>query len=94
MANAINSLTFGSNTYTFTLPFASCSTAAGTAAKVVTVPNFSLESGARICIKFTVTNSAASPTLNINSTGAKAIMYRGSAITAGYLAANRIYEFV
>jgi hypothetical protein len=41
-----------------------------------------------------VTNTAANPTLNVNSTGAKAIMYRGSAITAGYLAANRVYEFV
>jgi hypothetical protein len=41
-----------------------------------------------------VTNTAANPTLNVNSTGAKAIYYRGAAISAGYLAANRTYEFV
>lgn len=74
--------------------FAECSTAAATAAKVVTLSGFSLATGARITVKFTVTNTAASPTLNVNSTGAKAIMYRGSAISAGYLAANRVYEFV
>jgi hypothetical protein len=31
--------------------------------------------------------------LNVNSTGAKPIYYRGAAITAGYLAAKRVYEF-
>lgn len=50
--------------------------------------------GARVTVKFTVTNTAASPTLNVNGTGAKAIKYRGSTISAGYLAANRVYEFV
>ena len=50
---------------------------------------FTLATGAKICVKFTVTNTASSPTLNVNSTGAKAIYYRGAAITAGYLAANR-----
>ena len=97
MANAINSLKLGSGTYVFTTPYATCGTAAATAAKVAaTTPgsNFSLETGARITVKFTVTNTAANPTLNVNSTGAKAIYYRGSAISAGYLAANRTYEFV
>lgn len=74
--------------------YAECSTAAGTAAKVVTLSGFSLATGARITVKFTVTNTAGSPTLNVNSTGAKTIMYRGSAISAGYLAANRVYEFI
>ena len=97
MANVINSLKLGSGTYVFTTPYATCDTAAATAAKVAaTTPgsNFSLETGARITVKFTVTNTAANPTLNVNSTGAKAIYYRGSAISAGYLAANRTYEFV
>lgn len=94
MANAINSLNFGNNTYTFTLPYGSCSTAAGTAAKVVTVDNFSLETSARVAVKFTVTNTAGSPTLNVNSTGAKAIYYNGAAITAGYIKANKVYEFI
>lgn len=74
--------------------YAECSTAAATAAKVVTLSGFVLAAGARITVKFTVTNTASSPTLNVNSTGAKSIMYRGSAISAGYLAANRVYEFI
>ena len=94
MANAINSLNYGNNTYTFTLPYGSCSTAAATAAKTVTVDNFSLETGARVAVKFKVTNTAASPTLNVNSTGAKAIYYNGAAITAGYLKINKVYEFI
>lgn len=71
-----------------------CSTAAGTAAKTVAVTGFNLVTGARVTVKFTVTNTAASPTLNVNGTGAKAIKYRGSTISTGYLAANRVYEFV
>jgi hypothetical protein len=95
MANsAINSLKYGDNTYIFTIPYGSCSTAAGTAAKAVTVDNFSLETGAKVAVKFTVTNTAANPTLNINSTGAKAIYYNGAAITAGYLKASKVYEFI
>lgn len=94
MANVIDSLNYGNNVYPFTLPYGSCSTAAATAAKAVTVSNFSLETGARIAVKFTVTNTASSPTLNVNSTGAKAIYYKGAAITAGYLAANKTYEFI
>ena len=74
--------------------YGECSTAAATAAKVVTCAAFTLAAGSRVIVKFTVTNTAASPTLNVNSTGAKAIQYRGAAITAGYLAANRTYEFV
>ena len=74
--------------------FGTCSTAAGTAAKVVSCTGFTLATGAVITVKFSATNTAANPTLNVNSTGAKAIMYRGSAISAGYLAANRVYTFV
>ena len=74
--------------------FGKCSTAAATAAKVVSCTGFTLVTGAKITVQFTVTNTAASPTLNVNSTGAKAIVYRNSAIAASYLAANRVYEFV
>lgn len=73
--------------------YGTCSTAAATAAKVVSCSNFALITGAEITVKFTTTNTAANPTLNVNSTGAKAIYYRGSAISAGYLAANRTYTF-
>ena len=74
--------------------FATCSTAAATQAKTASVTGFNLVTGAKVTIKFTVTNTAANPTLNVNGTGAKAIKYRGSAISTGYLAANRVYEFV
>ena len=69
-------------------------TAAATAAKTVALAGFALATGARVLVKFTVTNSAANPTLDVNGTGAKPIQYRGAAIAAGTLAANRTYEFV
>lgn len=96
MANkTICALTYG-DTHVFTLPYGSCSTAAATVEKTVAVQDgkFSLETGARVLVKFTVTNTAASPTLNVSSTGAKPIFYKNAAISAGYLAANKIYEFV
>lgn len=74
--------------------YGTCDTVASTAAKTVSLSNYSLSTGSRIVVKFTVTNTAANPTLNVNNTGAKPIVYRGSAISAGYLAANRVYEFV
>lgn len=74
--------------------FGVCSTDAATVAKVVDCAYFTLETGARIIVQFANTNSASNPTLNVNGTGAKAIYYRGAAITAGHLAAGRVYEFV
>lgn len=73
--------------------YGTCSTAAGTAAKTVACTGFTLATGSEITVKFTVTNTASSPTLNVNSTGAKAIYYNGAAITAGYLKANKTYTF-
>lgn len=73
--------------------YGTCSTDAATAAKAVACTGFKLAVGAEIAVRFTVTNAAASPTLNVNSTGAKPIYYRGAAIPAGYLAANRTYTF-
>ena len=74
--------------------YGACSTAAGTAAKVVSIPGFVLDTGAEVTVRFTVTNKAANPTLNVNNTGDKAIQYRNAAISAGYLVANRTYRFV
>ena len=73
--------------------YGSCSTVAATAAKVVACTGFALATGSEMTVKFTVTNTAANPTLNVNGTGAKPIYYRGAAIAAGYLAANRTYIF-
>lgn len=74
--------------------YAVCSTAAGTAAKTVTIPGFRLFAGAVAYIKFSVKNTAANPTLNISGTGAKAIWYQGAAISSSYLNANRTYAFI
>ena len=74
--------------------YGTCSTAAATATKVVACTGFTLVTGATIRVKFTVTNTAANPMLNVNSTGAKIIYYSGAAISASYLTENRTYEFV
>lgn len=59
--------------------YAVCSTAAATAAKAVTVDNtFELVVGAQVTIRFTYANSASSPTLNVNGTGAKPIYRYGT----------------
>lgn len=58
--------------------YGTCSTAAGTAAKVATVSGFSLYAGATVSIKFTYANTASAPTLNVSGTGAKQILTNGS----------------
>lgn len=58
--------------------YGECSTAADTVAKTVTVPNFKLETGAMVIVKFTNANSIASPTLNVSGTGAKPIYRYGT----------------
>lgn len=50
-----------------------CSTAIGTPAKTIAITGFTLFPGVTVKVMFTKGNSAASPTLNVNSTGAKAI---------------------
>jgi len=56
-----------------------CSTAAATAAKVVTLSDFdTLLTGVTIHVKFIYSNTAASPTLNVNSTGDIAIYAYGT----------------
>ena len=70
-----------------------CSTAATTAAKTVDCAGFTLITGAEITVKFTVSNNATKPTLNVNGEGARPIFYRGNPIATGYLAAGRVYTF-
>lgn len=91
-SRAINGILFDGSTNI--INYCTCSTAAATAAKVVSLTGFTLATGSKVLVKFTVTNTASNPTLNVNNTGAKAIYYRGSAISAGYLGANTVYEFV
>ena len=65
--------------------YGTCATAAATAAKVVTCSGFVLETGATIAVKFTYYNTGASPTLNVNSTGAIAIKQYGSTAASTYM---------
>lgn len=79
-----------------------CTTAAATAAKVVTVgadQDFKLTVGALVMVKFTISNSASSVTLNVNSTGAKSIYYNNALYTGtsttvcGYANAHLVYMY-
>lgn len=90
-ARSINGMLFDGNADRTN--YAVCSTAAATAAKTAACTGFELLTGAEITVFFTTTNTAANPTLNVNNTGAKPVYYRGAAIAAGYLAANRVYTF-
>ena len=55
-----------------------CDTAAGTAAKTISASGYVLTNGGCIRIKMTNANTANNVTLNINSTGAKALYYDGA----------------
>ena len=59
-----------------------CDTAAGTAAKTVAATSYALTNGGCIRIKMTNVNTANNVTLNINSTGAKALYYDGEQASA------------
>ena len=62
--------------------YGTCATEASTAAKVVSnINGFSLTSGVTIHVTFTYANSATSPTLNVNSTGAKSIILNNDNIS-------------
>lgn len=62
--------------------YCTCYTASDTANKTVTVTGFVLVTGARVTVKFSNSNTALYPTLNVHNgsdyTGAKAIKYRGN----------------
>ena len=65
--------------------YGTCSTAAATVAKEVSITTgtFSLEAGATVRVKFANANTASTPTLNVNGTGAKNIYSQGTQITTG-----------
>lgn len=67
--------------------YAECTTDDTTAAKVATITpatTFLLSTGATVAVHFTYTNTATTPTLNVNSTGAVSIYAGGTAMTAEY----------
>lgn len=64
--------------------YGTCSTAAATAAKVVTLSNavgWSLVPGVIVGIKFTYTNTVTNVTLNVNGSGAKSIYFANAVYT-------------
>ena len=61
--------------------YGTCSSDSVTVNKVATLPNFILNNGARVAIKFTNANTANAPTLNINGTGDKNIYHNNQPLT-------------
>lgn len=75
-----NNLTVSSSGGGQDVRYGVCSTAAGTVAKTVTVTPAltSLDTGSVIFVKFSNSNTATSPTLNVNGLGAKSIRRYGT----------------
>lgn len=78
----------------------SCSTASATAAKVVTLADFDIDSGISgqtILVTFSNENTADAPTLNVNGTGAKSIANEAGVVTSAtnpfYVPADATVEF-
>lgn len=69
--------------------WATCNTAAATVAKVVSLSGFKLVAGAVILVKFDYA-CCGNATLNVNSTGAKAIHYKGKAIVEGIICQGEV----
>lgn len=73
---------------------ATCSTAAATAAKTVSISNFTLVTGRTVNVLFDNVNTAVTPTLNVSGTGAKPITLYGVAPEVGQLAQGQVYTMI
>ena len=71
--------------------YALCNTASDVVEKATDIMGFVLTPGARIHIKFLNTNTAETPKLNINKTGAQNIDFNNK---LPYLIAGNIYTFI
>lgn len=75
--------------------YTTCSTAAATVAKTASLSSYGLSTGGIVSVLFTNGNTASSPTLNVNSKGAKPIYWRGAALTnTKLIKANDIVSFI
>lgn len=74
--------------------YGTCSTASKTKNKTCSITNFSLVTGAKITVQFTYGIEVDNATLNVNSTGAKPIYYKGSSLKADLVPANTVLELV
>ena len=70
--------------------YGNCETAATTIAKTVAISNFVLLKNGIVSVFFKYANQAAGATLNVNSTGAKAIKVNGQAVQPGLIKAQTI----
>lgn len=73
--------------------YAVCGTAAGTQAKAVTIDvsgTVTRFAGMGVTVKFTYGNTAANPTLNVNSTGAAPILLGGTPAGSGAWGAGQV----
>lgn len=94
---AIDNISYNNLADTPIIPvYAICSTAASTIAKAATTSeNFTLTAGATVHVRFTYSNSASAPTLNVNGTGAIAIKQYGTTAPQTYSwYAGSVVEFV
>lgn len=79
--------------------FGVCETGAATVEKEVSISGFKLKTGARVIVKFDNGNSVATPTLNVNKTGAKDIIRPdgdGNIVSLDKyeIEKNGLYEFI
>lgn len=91
-ARNINGISFnGNNNIVF---FGDCATAGATAAKVATCPGYVLTERSFLLIRFQYANTAANPTLNVNGTGAKSILYPADyGVVGAFLAASFMFWY-
>ena len=75
--------------------YGTCSTAADTAAKIGNLSGFTRATGSIVGLRFTYANTATSPTLDVNGTGAAYICYQGTYVTAGMIRAGHhaLFQF-
>lgn len=73
--------------------YTTCSTEAATLAKKASLSSYTLSTGGIVVVQFTY-DVPAGATLNVNSKGAKAIYYKGAAITDGVIKAGDTATFM
>lgn len=72
-----------------------CSTSASAPFKTVTIESVkNYYEGLTINVKFTNTNTASSPSLNVNSLGVKNIVWNNTSLEANMLKAGNVYQFI
>ena len=75
--------------------YATCGSAADVVAKTATTSSgFALTTGRKVTVKFTNGNTANNMTLNIDSTGAKAVYLKGSSVANNIISAGDTVDLI